>query len=411
MTRFDVVIAGGGLVGASLACALRETGLRLAVVEAAAPGGDLSAPSFDDRHTALAPTSARVFQALGLWSAIAAEAAPIREIHVSDRGRFGMTRMRAAEEGLEALGWVVPNRCLGAALLPVLEDAGRVTLFRPARIAGLDAGADEVVLRVCRDGDETEEIRAPLLVVAEGADSATRVALGVGSRETRYGQTAIIANVRADQDPAGRAFERFTREGPLALLPASSGTAALVWSVPDATVDARLALDDEAFLAALQETFGYRLGRFRTVGARQAYPLRAVSAERFAATRAAIIGNAAHTLHPVAGQGFNLALRDVAALAEMVDNAVRDGDDTGRPALLDGYARARRSDYRRTFVFTDALVRGFSHALPLVSPMRNAALVGLDLLPGLRRGLMRRAMGRGGRLPRLARGLPLREPG
>lgn len=407
MTRIDVVVAGGGLVGASLACALGGGGLTVAVVEAGDSGAGGAPASFDDRYTALAPSSARFFDALGLWSGIAGEATPIREIHVSDRGRFGMTTMRAGEEGLEALGWVVPNRTLGRVLLPAVEDDDAVTVYRPARIADVELGADDVTVRIARhDGDDVA-LRTPLLVVADGADSQTRAALGVGRRETRYGQTAIVANVRPARDPRGRAFERFTREGPLALLPAPAGTAALVWTMPDESSQARMSLDDAAFLASLQDAFGYRLGRFQAIGSRQTYPLRAVSAERFVAPRAAIIGNAAHTLHPVAGQGFNLAVRDVASLAELIDEAARSGDDPGRAELLADYARSRRADYRRTFAFTDGLVRSFSHALPLIAPMRNLALVGLELMPGARRTLMRRAMGRGGRLPRLARGLPL----
>jgi 2-octaprenyl-6-methoxyphenol hydroxylase len=406
MTRFDVVVAGGGLVGASVACALRASGARIAVVEAAPPEA-VQPPSFDDRHTALAPTSRRFLEALELWSTLQAEAAAIREIHVSDRGRFGFTRMRAADEGLEALGWVVPNRALGAALMPVLEAGEPVRLYRPAQVTAVwpeDAG---MALELAGAGGDRQRIATSLLVIAEGAHSATRDALGIGFREHDYGQSAVIANVKPERDPAGRAFERFTEHGPLALLPAGQGRAALIWTVPEAAADALLALDDVLFLERLQQTFGYRLGRLREVGRRQAYPLAAITAERFVAARTVVLGNAAHTLHPVAGQGFNLALRDVALLAELVDRAVRAGHDPGAAALLGEYERQRRADYRRTFTFTDSLVRVFSNRLPLVTPARNAALVALDLFPGMRRSLMRQAMGRGGRLPRLTRGLPL----
>ncbi len=406
MTRFDVVIAGGGVVGASLACALRGSGARVAVVEAGAPGAP-EPPSFDERHTALAPTTRRLLVALGLWPAIQASAAPIVEIHVSDRGRFGFTRMRAREEGLEALGWVVPNRVLGAALMPVLEAGEPVRLYRPAGLAEVAGHEAAMRLTVVGSAGEREVIETALLVVAEGARSATRAALGIGVRERGYGQSAVIANLRPDHDPAGRAFERFTEHGPLALLPAGNGAAALIWAVPSAAADALLALDDRAFLARLQEAFGYRLGRFREAGARQAYPLAAITADRFTAPRTVVLGNAAHTLHPVAGQGFNLAGRDVAGLAETIEQALREGSDPGAAGLLRDYERQRRADYRRTFTFTDALVRVFSNRLPVISPARNAALVALDLFPGARRRLMQQAMGRGGRLPRLARGLPL----
>ncbi len=403
MNRVDVAIAGGGLVGASLACALRGTGARVAVVEAATPGAP-EPPSFDERYTALAPTTRRFFAALGHWDGLAAAAAPIREIHVSDRGRFGFTRLRAHEEGLEALGWVVPNRALGAALLPALEDAA--LLFRPALLTEVLPEPVGITLGVAAEA-RTERIDAKLLVIADGARSATRDAVGIGLRERYYGQTAIATNVRPDRDLAGRAFERFTADGPLALLPIADGAAAVVWTVPDAAAADLLALPDGEFLARLQTVFGHRLGRLRAVGRRVAYPLAAITAGRFTAARTVVIGNAAHTLHPVAGQGFNLAVRDVAALAESIAAAIREGVDPGTPERLRAYAQARRADYRRTFAFTDGLIRIFSNRLPVLAPLRNGGLVVLDLFPGARRRVLQQAMGRGGRLPRLARGLPL----
>jgi len=378
------------------------------VVEAA-PEGIAEPPSFDVRNTALAPTTRRFFQALGLWDAIAPAATPIREIHVSDQGRFGFTRMSAADEGLEALGWVVPNHAIGAALRPALAAAPDVVVRQPARIASAEASEDAIHLRIAGGDVPCETVEGRLLCVAEGARSATRESLGISLAERPYGQSAVIATVRPARDPRGRAFERFTPSGPLALLPVADGCVAVVWTVRSAEVDAVLALDDRAFLARLQEHFGYRLGRLLAAGPRHAYPLSALTARRFISRRAVVLGNAAHTLHPVAGQGFNLAVRDVAVLAELIAEAAGNGADPGAEHRLARYERLRRRDYHRTLAFTDGLVRLFSNGLPGFSGLRNAGLVGLDLLPGARRALMRQAMGRAGWLPRLARGLPLAE--
>jgi len=401
---YDVLIAGGGLVGASLAMALRGSGLRVAVVEPVPPKADQQ-PSFDDRHTALAPTSRRFFQNLGLWDAIEPGVAPIRRIHVSDRGHGGFTRLSAEEEGLPALGHVAPNRVLGAALRPAMEAAA--TVLCPARIIdsqplydGAESGEARLTGRRVRVAFEDGErlLTTRLLVVADGMRSATRDALGVETDDRDYGQSAIIANLRTERPHAGVAFERFTPDGPLALLPAPDDAVSLVWTLPhDEAREVAGEWSDGAFLARLQQAFGWRLGRLEAVGQRHVYPLIAVTAERFATERAVILGNAAHALHPVAGQGLNLALRDVAALAEAL------GADPGEPSRLEAYARSRRSDYRRTFTFTDGLVRLFSNEfLPLVAA-RNIGLTALDLFPPARRLLLKQATGAAGDVPALCR--------
>lgn len=405
MSDFDVVVAGGGLVGASLCAALAGSPLRIAVVEPVARGAP-DQPSFDERMTALAPTTRRIFEALGLWPEIAVDAAAIRRIHVSDRARPGFVRMSAAEEGVDALGHVVPNRRLGQVLPAAVADQDNVTEFCPARVTGIDSDAEGVSVRLA-DSDGERVLRARVLVGADGARSAVRDMLGLQARWRSYGQAAVITNLVTEHDHQGVAYERFTPEGPLAVLPASEQRCALVWTLPEARVDAMLALDDEAFLAALQSRFGHRLGRLLKVGRRQAYPLRRMHAPRVTAGRSLIIGNAAHTLHPVAGQGFNLAMRDVAVLAEQLHDAARVLEDIGNDRLLAAYAERRRQDYRLVMGFTHGLVTLFSNDLPVLAPARNAALVAMDLLPGLKRRLVRTAMGRAGWLPRLARGLPL----
>ncbi len=404
MRQADVVIAGGGLVGASLALALAQTGLDIVVVEASSAATTEPA-SFDERHTALAPASRRFFEALGAWPAMAPRANPLHEIRVSDQGRFGFMRMRASEEGLPALGWVVPNHVIGAALTPLLAAAPSVTRYQPAHVTAVMP--DDTGVTVLVDGAASETmIRAQLLVVAEGAGSPTRAALGIGQRERSYHQSAIVAKVATERHHEGCAWERFGRQGPLAVLPAEDGVS-LVWAMSPERAQAMRAATDAEFLEVLQEQFGHRLGRLQAVGQRHLYPLSALAAERVVGRRAVVVGNAAHTLHPVAGQGLNLSLRDIATLAECLADARE--HDIGAPALLHDYAARRRRDYQRVFGFTDLLVRGFSNALPGVSAARDVALLGLDAIPPLRRELVQRAMGRHGWLPRLMRGIDLTE--
>lgn len=403
---FDLLVAGGGLVGTSLARALAGSPLRIALVEAIPPG-DAGQPSFDDRSTALAPSSRRLLRVLGCWAAIEAEATPIRTIHVSDQGHFGLTRLRAADEGLDALGHVVPNRALGQALADCIAGQENLRVFSPARVTSLEQGDDAVT--ACLEGAGVpERLRARLVVAADGSRSPIRRQLGLELSERDYGQSGVVANVAVERDHAGWAFERFTREGPLALLPLPERRCALVWTMGHERAQRILALDDAAFLAALQRAFGFRLGRLLRVGRRQSYPLHLLRVRERLRGRVVVLGNAARTLHPVAGQGFNLALRDVAELAECLDAGVREGADPGDPAALKAYDRARRADERRVVTFTDGLVRLFSNRDPLLTLGRNLGLVAMDLLPGLRRRLAQQAMGRHGRLPRLSRGLPLR---
>jgi 2-octaprenyl-6-methoxyphenol hydroxylase len=401
----DVLIAGGGLVGATLALALAGSRLRVVVVEPVPPEAPAQ-PSYDDRTTALAPSSQRVFAALGLWPELAGEAEPIREIHVSDRGRFGFVRMNAAEEHLEALGYVISNRRLGEVLPPRMAALENVELLCPASVESLAQEGEAVAVQLQVSG-APRTLRTRLLVAADGARSRTRELAGVEASVSDYEQVAVIANLTPELGHGGRAFERFTQDGPLALLPITGGRCALIWTVPQSQAEAVLALPDEDFLQAVQSRFGHRLGRLLKAGERSAYPLAMVNARRFVAERTVIIGNAAHSLHPVAGQGLNLAIRDVAVLAELLHAAVRSGGDPGSAALLEEYLRQRRGDYRRVAGFTDLLVRLFSNALPGLVQARNLGLLALDLFPAGKRSFLRQTMGRAGPLPRLARGLPL----
>jgi 2-octaprenyl-6-methoxyphenol hydroxylase len=410
MQDYDLVIVGGGLVGGSLACALAGSGLRVAVIEAATPqhpaAGAAPPPAqYDERVIALSLGSRRIFSGMGIWPALAAAAEPIRRVHVSDRGRPGFAHLDADDEGVEALGYVAPARAIGAAIEGCLASAEGVELLRPARLAGLRVERHHADLEVVVDG-VSQLLRTRLVVAADGGDSGVRKRLKLGVRERAYGYDAIISTVTPDRPQPGVAYERFTDSGPLALLPMTGGRWSVVWTAHERDTPAIMALDDDAFRAALQARFGARLGQLTRPGRRIAYPLRLVLAKQITRPRVALVGNAAHTLHPVAGQGFNLGLRDVAELADLLVEAQVTGRDAGGATVLDGYRRRRSADQRGVALVTDTLARLFVNPFPPVRAARDAGMLALDLCPTARHALARRFMGLGGRLPRLARGLP-----
>ncbi|HSQ07965.1 MAG TPA: 2-octaprenyl-6-methoxyphenyl hydroxylase [Chromatiaceae bacterium] len=410
---YDLVIVGGGLVGGSLACALRGSRLRVCSLEAVAADADHQ-PSYDERVIALSWGSRRIFEGMGLWGDIAPGAEPIHRIHVSERGTFGFAHLDSAEQGVEALGYVAPARVLGTAIRGALACASDIDSLCPARLLGLVNGPDWVELEVAVGGEQ-RCLTTQLLAAAYGGESLVRNQLGIGVRERPYGQDAIITTVTPDRPQPGVAYERFTDTGPLAMLPMTGGRWSVVWTSRKDETAALLGLTDSAFLARLQERFGYRLGGLDRLGRRVAYPLRQVLATQGVAGRVVLIGNAAHTLHPVAGQGFNLGLRYVAALAEVLVRATRTGADPGGQAALADYAQWRRRDQSQSALVTDALARLFGNPWAPLRLARDLGLVGLDLIPAARRTLGRRFMGlgpavggdAGGRLPRLARGLGL----
>ena len=402
---YDILIIGGGMVGASLACAVVGQGLRIGLVEAR-PFPSSEHPAYDDRTLALAYGTRRIFQGLGLWQPLAAAVTPILDIHISDGGRPGIARLNHRQEGVEALGYVAEARLIGAVLGERLAHLDGVELLCPASLEDVTIDADAVQVRL---QNTTAVLRARLLVAADGADSQVRRQLGIDAMRWDYGQTAVIANVTPEYPHAQVAYERFTDNGPLALLPMSAKRCALVYTVPTEQADAVLNLSDAAFLERLQASFGERLGRFQRTGRRRAHPLTLVKSREHARHRVAIIGNAAHTLHPIAGQGFNLGIRDVAALAEVIVDACRQGEDFAQDRVLQRYADWRRWDQRRTIAFTDGLTRLFSNPLGPLRLARNLGLLAFDLLPPAKHLLARQTMGLEGRLPRLARGLPLLE--
>jgi len=397
-TDYDLILVGGGLVGATLACALQQSGLKIALLEAH-PFGSANQPSYDDRSTALAFGSRRIYQQLGLWDALQKHITPIHKIHISDRGHFGAARLDCAEEGVDALGYVIENRLLGQSLMQRLQQGGGVELLAPVQVTALENRDDSVLVTLQREGKE-QQLSAKLVVVADGSDSPLRQQLKIPAEQKRYGQTAIICNVSSDKPHHNVAYERFTDSGPLALLPMSEGRSSVVFSCLDEQVDELLALSDEDFLSRLQGRFGQRLGCFLRVGRRSSYPLQLLDTQSQSQGRVLLMGNAARTVHPVAGQGLNLALRDMAALAERLLAAAREGADLGEEALLAGFVESRYRDQRQVVRMTDALATIFSTRFTPVAALRDAGLLAVDLLPPLRHRLAKQMMGLGGRLSR-----------
>jgi 2-octaprenyl-6-methoxyphenol hydroxylase len=414
----DVAIVGGGMVGASLALALRGLHLDVALIEALAPDS-AAQTSFDERTTALGNGTRRVFEALKVWDSMRGDAAAIRTIHVSERGGFGFARLVAAEQGIEAFGYVVPNRVIGRVLWEALRrpahGPGRLELCMPASVRDAVIGAERVELRV--EGAEfgSRRIAARLAVAADGANSVLRERAGIGAAVEDYAQTAVIASVRAERAHDGTAYERFTTDGPLAFLPRHDGSYTVIWTLAPERAAEVLCLDDAVFLQALQQAFGWRVGRLEQVGRRASYPLALTRAEATVAARTVLIGNASQSLHPVAGQGFNLGLRDAATLAELIGElrggapeSAAAGADVGAAPFLASFAARRVADRGGVTRFTDGLIRLFGDDRPGVGFARNLGLLLFDLAPPAKRALSRLSLGFAGRTPRLARGLPLR---
>ncbi|MEX1199046.1 MAG: 2-octaprenyl-6-methoxyphenyl hydroxylase [Pseudohongiellaceae bacterium] len=422
--RYDVVIIGGGLVGASAALMLRRQlpdHASLLVVEATGhrvspQGGPEFAPDFDVRTTALSQGSQQLYERLGLWPGLAPDATPIHTIHVSDRSHMGAVTLDRADAGVDALGQVVENRCLGTTLLKAVMAEEGITWLAPAVTGKITPVPSGMRLSV-RTGEtsseegageegesgETEErhIEAGLVILADGGRSTLCGQLGITQQCTEYDQQAVVANVGFRQPHENRAFERFTDTGPLALLPLSSwegmARAALIWTQPREQAGELLAMPESDFLEALQQRFGHRLGTFLQCGQRHGFPLQLTQAREQIRPGLVLLGNVAHTLHPVAGQGLNLALRDAAALAETVGRAMEAGRSPGKMSVLQEYNAQRQQDQQRTIAFSHHLVGLFSGAGVMKRWTRRFGLFSIDLLPPVRRPFVRAAMGLTGR--------------
>lgn len=392
--QYDIVIIGGGLVGASLAIALQPLGISVAVIEAVA-GDDVHnvQPSFDDRTIALTYNARQIYTDMGIWQAIAAQQAhPIREIHISDRGHFGMTHLRHSDIGTEALGYVVPSRVMGKVLYQRMRQSTTLSVLAPATVENLISHSSGYKIVISRN-HQTLNLNARLVVVADGGRSCATEQLGIFSKPSRYRQSAIVCTVATNCEHHARAYERFTHEGPIALLPNGDKRFALVWTTEHEHVTMRMDLSDAKFVEALGCAFGSRAGIFSHPSPRKCYPLQHGKIDCPIARRAVLIGNAAHSIHPVAGQGFNLGLRDVTVLKTVIQQAIMNGQDIADPVILQRYVELRRSETAMVSGFTDGLIRLFGSRRKSVRLARNIALMGIEACPLAKRLLLKRTMG------------------
>ena len=388
MKQFDVVIAGGAMAGMTLALAINKLSdkpLSIAVVEPF-KADHQAHPGFDSRSIALSYGTVNILKNLTLWDDIAEVATPIRHIHVSDRSHAGMTDITTEEVGVDALGYVVELADVGRIYHSQVEQDEHIELLCPASVKKVERSLSEVTVTL----DNGEVVRGKLLVAADGAISTCCEQVGLDLVEHDFEQVAVIANIKTQQDPAGRAFERFTESGPIALLPMSGGRMSLVWCLKPEEARAVMALEDDAFLAKLQDVFGWRLGLMKQVGQRSSYPLTLRYRKQNISHRFAIVGNAAQTLHPIAGQGFNLGIRDVATLAEQI--AVSAGDP-GAYQVLSQFKGRRESDREATISLTSSLVHIFSNDYLTMRVGRNLGLAAMDNLSVLKAPLLARTLG------------------
>jgi len=394
--KFDILIIGGGLIGNSLACALSGHGLTLGIVEARTS----SNLSYDDGRTiALSHGSNKIFDTLG----ISVDSTPIREIHVSDRGHFGKTRLRASDYDVDALGYVVGINPLSRALLNAVDGVETICPAVVENIVSSDSGS---VLTVVVDGVQ-KTIHSKLIIAADGANSSIGKLLNIDSTVWDYNQHAIVANVELNREHHFIAYERFTDLGPLAMLPLAGDNVAMVWAVKNELLDEILSLSDEAFLSRLQETFGYRLGRLRSISHRNKFPLKLISSKKQIAPGVVFVGNAAQSLHPFAAQGFNIGLRDVASIAEVVIAAQKEGREFWSDDVLRKYETWRKKDRRELIAFSDGVTRLFSNDLLAYNAGRNLGLLATDLFSPFKNILSKRSLGISGQTTKLVRGIPL----
>ena len=409
----DIAIVGGGMVGASLALLLSSLNLgwKIKVIEAfpvSAVATDKLQPSFDARSTALSHSSREIFEILGLWQTLKPRLADIQEVHVSDRGHIGNTKLHAHEQNLPALGYVVENQWLGSVLLEAMQQADDVEVIAPAKVTGVRpikggmhlslSGPDTATGAVTETTTEaTTELETKLLVIADGAQSNTRDLLGIAATTQDYGQVAVVANISLSQDHKGVAYERFTDSGPMAMLPLQpldgEFRSALVWTLPPEKADAMLKASDEDFLEQLQQRFGFRLGKLKRVGSRHSYPIRLITSNEQVRSHLVVVGNAAHSLHPVAGQGFNLALRDVAVLANELAKADLEGVALGELSVMQRYLQQQQMDQKQTILLSDLLPKVFGMEAKAVALARNLGLLALDTVPLFRHQFARLGMG------------------
>ncbi|MGQ1231247.1 FAD-dependent monooxygenase [Acinetobacter baumannii] len=396
----QVIIVGGGMVGLSLSLMLAKANIAVKLLEAVKYPNYYDqnvAPyhsSFDARNTALSRRSVQIYQKLGLWDALQQHATPILQVHITEQGSFGKARLIAEQEKVESFGQVIENAWLGRVLLTQVRKQPLIELIDGIQVTALTQDAEQVHIEAQR-GDEVLKLESKLLIAADGRDSFCRQAIGVGVDVHDYDQVAIVTTVQTSKPHEHVGFERFSALGPLALLPLPGEyRRSVVWPVKKGTEGEWLGEEnDQHFLDALQKTYGDRAGKFEKTGKRFSYPLSQVLAHKQAVGRVILMGNAAHTIHPVAGQGFNLCLRDADVLLRYLVNQLSASDDIGNPDNLLAYEEARLSDQQRVIKFCDTVVRGFSNQNPLLKLIRNTGLIAFDVIPGVKPLVANYAMG------------------
>lgn len=416
MKTYDLIIAGGGMIGASAAIALSQLGLKIALIELNPPEQTTNT-SFDQRAVALSAASVSIFKSLGIWDSIQPLAESIKKIHISDQGHFGFARINAEDYPIESLGEVIPLDQTGPTLWQVIKQNKNIEIYSPFELVNIVTKSaceksdgkvsEQVKVALINKNDAVEHvISAKLLIGADGTFSSVARLAKIDIQNTEYQQHAIIANISTQQSHQNRAFERFTASGPLALLPLTHNRLSLVWCNRSDDIEALMACDDDEFRGKLQRAFGYRLGAISKVGVRTQYPLSLRVAEKPFSDRVLLLGNAAHTLHPIAGQGFNIGIRDVAALADHIERAITANQhDLGSTEFLRDYQTSRGKDWQTTISATDWLVRIFSYEFLPVIFARDKALNLLDKIPFLKRQLAYSAMGMANQSAKLTRGL------
>ncbi len=399
---YDVVVVGAGMVGATLTLALSEKGLRVAVIEACEPQLEWPAGSHDLRVSAVTEASGQIFRSLGVWQTmVVSGVSPFSDMHVWDAGGGGEIHFDCAGIGAASLGHIIENRVIQAALVGRLQRQGRADWFCPDTVDAFDVSEERVSITLASGG----QLSARLLAAADGGRSRIREMAAIETRGWRYDQTAVVATVKTEKPHQETAWQRFLETGPLAFLPLSDGQSSIVWSTSPEQAASLLTLDDEVFCAELAKAFDYRLGAVTATGSRAAFPLQLQHAKNYVLPRLALVGDAAHTIHPLAGQGVNLGLLDAATLAEVLAEASAMKRDPGAMPVLRRYERWRKGDNLLTMAVMDGFKRLFGAQSAPLRWLRNRGLSLVDSMEPVKHQIMYQAMGFRGDLPQIARPL------